>query len=114
MSEIQRSRFDTFWKAYPKKTTKQECAAWWNENKPDDELLKDILRGLESYKRLDAVANGYALDPIRFLKRRRWDDEITLPVADAKPKKTDEQIAAERAAYQREIELSERNAPRFI
>ena len=114
LSEFQRSRFDTFWKAYPKKSTKQECAAWWNENKPDDELLNAIIRGVESYKRSSSVANGYALDPIRFLKRRRWDDEITLPVTEAKPRKTDEEIAAERAAYQREIELSERNAPRFI
>ena len=76
LSEIQRERFDMFWKAYPKKSTKQECASWWNDNKPDDELLHSILTGLEEYKKSKSVMEGFALDPIRFLKRRRWDDEI--------------------------------------
>lgn len=74
LSDFQRSRFDSFYAAYPKKSTKQECAAWWNENKPDDDLLKCILHGVEVYKRSPEVLRGYALDPIRFLKRRRWDD----------------------------------------
>ena len=114
LSDNQRSRFDIFWKSYPKKTTKQECASWWNENKPDDDLLRSIMNGVTAYKKSNTVLEGYVLDPIRFLKRRRWDDEITSLNKDGKPKKTAEQIAAEQAAYQREIELAERNAPKFI
>lgn len=76
LSAFQRERFDRFYLAYPKKETKQECAAWWDENKPDDEMLEAILHGLSEYKRTREVLKGYALDPIRFLKRRRWEDEF--------------------------------------
>ena len=75
LSDYQRERFDRFYLAYPKKSTKQECAAWWNENKPDDEMLSAILCGLEGYKQSREVINGYVLDPSRFLKRRRWEDK---------------------------------------
>jgi len=77
LSDFQRGRFDRFYGAYPKKSTKQECAAWWKDNLPDDEMLNAILRGVETYKHSREVQAGYLLDPIRFLKRRRWEDEMT-------------------------------------
>lgn len=44
---------------------------------------------------------------------RTWEKKNGRKPA-ASPKKSEDQIAAERAAYQREIELAERNAPKFI
>lgn len=67
--------FEEFWKAYPKKVGKQESLKAWKLLHTTDELRGSIMAGLEGYKRSEQVARGFILDPVRFLKRRRWEDE---------------------------------------
>jgi hypothetical protein len=69
--------FDDFWKRwnYPKKVTKYECFSWWKQNKPSDELQTLIIG--QTIAENKVPGEDYILDPIRYLKRKRWEDEIT-------------------------------------
>jgi hypothetical protein len=64
-----------FWQAYPKKSTKAEGYDEWKKLGPPDAKLKAaIMEGLGCYL-LTLSDYQFALDPCRFLKRRRWEDE---------------------------------------
>lgn len=111
--------FAEAYEAYPRHENKK--AAWdaWMKITPvpDKVLVERIIAVIQnklSTGMWEIERTKYIPLFSTFLNGRKWEDEITLPFTEAKPRKTDEEIAAERAAYQREIELSERNAPRFI
>jgi hypothetical protein len=73
-SEFADDGFDRFWDAYGKKTGKQNAISQWKKIRPDAELLKVILQAAK------ACAGSYEpkfrKDPERWLKDRRWEDEI--------------------------------------
>jgi hypothetical protein len=94
---VDQDLFDEFWDAYGKKVGKAEAMAAWGKLSAQDR--QDAAAGAADY----ALAHPevqYRLDPVRYLKRRRWQDEIGQPeeAQEAKPKKfvpnmpTDEQI----------------------
>jgi hypothetical protein len=78
--DLQTSRFDDFWSAYPKKVGKAEALKAWKRIKPDADKYAKIL---------DAVAlqkdggqwkreNGrFIPNPATWLNQGRWDDEVT-------------------------------------
>jgi uncharacterized protein YdaU (DUF1376 family) len=71
--------FKKFWDLYPKKTTKQECIEYWRKAKLDNNL-PEILKGLDAWKKNDQWTKDegkFIPDPIRWLKKARWTDEIT-------------------------------------
>lgn len=70
-------KFEEFWIAYPKKVAKKPTKAQFVKIKPNDELFKQIMKGLANYKASERVKNGYILDPIRWVRDRRWEDEVT-------------------------------------
>lgn len=89
--------FDEFWKFYPKKTTKKEARAYWIAKKLD-ECLPAILADIEQRKGSDEWIKGFILDPIRYLKRERWEDEY-------KGKPSAESVEAEaKALHDLEVE----------
>jgi hypothetical protein len=69
--------FEEFWAAYPKKVAKKPTREQFFKIKPDDELFKQIMKGLVDYKACDKVKNGFILDPIRWVRDRRWEDEVS-------------------------------------
>lgn len=75
--------FDSFWALYSKKSTKAESILEWKKLSPNVDLLKTILEALSKENRLrDAARKTSAffpepLDPCRWLKRKRWMDEVT-------------------------------------
>jgi hypothetical protein len=79
--------FDLFWAAYPrrngKKVGKHDCRVWFLKNNPPlDKILEWIKtdsanRSLATEKKM-FYAN--LPDPIRFLKRAMWEDDIE-PIA---------------------------------
>lgn len=76
--------FVEFWALYPgrngKKQTKAESFAVWEQLSDDDRTAARA--GVVAYCETDDVLRGYALDAVRWLKRRRWEDE-TVETPDA-------------------------------
>lgn len=73
------AHFEQFWKAYPKKVSKQKCIKWFEKNKPDEQLLKTILEQLERFKQTKdwLKDNGQFIPyPDTWLRNRRWEDEF--------------------------------------
>jgi uncharacterized protein YdaU (DUF1376 family) len=68
--------FEDFWKAYPKRNGKtvgrKECLDYFKTLKPD--LYPNILEAVQNYANSEVSKNGYAKDPIRFLKKDFWCD----------------------------------------
>jgi len=75
-AEPQKSRFEDFWSAYPKKVGKAAAQAKWKSKRLDakaDELIADIqLRAGSDRKWLE----GYIPNPLTYLSQERWHDEI--------------------------------------
>ncbi len=90
--EKEPSGFVLFWNLYSKKTTKAESLDYWTRKlKPDLELQGSILAGLtlENQARAAAEAKGTFFpapaDPIRWLKKHRWEDLHSAAPAPGQP-----------------------------
>lgn len=82
--------FDTFWKAYPKRNNKKvgryPCQLWFKAYVPD----KDIVDKMVSWLKIDVTNRkavqgkgefyAEACDPLKFLKDRKWMDDIGVMV----------------------------------
>ena len=68
-------RFIEWWNLYDKKTTKKESIAYFKKHITDD-LFKKIIEHTKEYVKSNDKA--YRLDPIRYLKRNKWEDEIIM------------------------------------
>ena len=75
---IYSEKFNIFWKLYPKrngkKIGKKECLDWWQRKVDVEETYKQIIRGVENFAESKKVIDGFAEDPIRFLKHQRYLD----------------------------------------
>lgn len=74
----QESEFDQFWRLYPKKRSKGQAEKTWVKINPDDDLLKQILSGLENAKKsIDWQKDGgqYIPYPSTWLNAKGWEDE---------------------------------------
>lgn len=72
-------RFETFWKAYPKKVGKDAASKAFAKRKPDDKLLKEILQAVELQKVSDQWTKDggqYIPNPATWLNQGRWMDEL--------------------------------------
>jgi hypothetical protein len=68
--------FETFWNAYPKRWNKPAALREWVRLDPSDELVAQILAGLEKWTASDdwQKDNGRFRPPAdRFLRDRRWE-----------------------------------------
>ena len=72
--------FENFWKRYPsrhgRKNGKRQAKDLWRRMKVNVPLNEKILAGLDSYLHSDEVQRGYAMDAVRWLRGRRWEDEV--------------------------------------
>ena len=65
--------FNKFWELYDKKTTKKQSVAYWNKH-----ITKDLVPKIMQHSKLyvEQTEKTFRLDPIRYLKREKWNDEI--------------------------------------
>lgn len=71
------SRFEEFWKLYPKKVGKKPCHDTWKRKKLD-EKAEMIIADVERRQRLDRKwLEGFIVNPQTYLNQERWEDEIT-------------------------------------
>lgn len=72
--------FARFWAAYPRGEDKQGAIAAWDELKPDDAMLQAMSRALVRQKASEEWQRGIGIPyAVRWLRRRRWEDEIKAP-----------------------------------
>lgn len=72
--------FARFWAAYPRGEDKQGAIAAWDELKPDDATLQAMSRALVRQKESEEWQRGIGIPyAVRWLRRRRWEDEIKAP-----------------------------------
>lgn len=77
----QEELFTAFWNLYPKrgnkKVGKKECQDFTMQ-KIQPEEWESLLKATKNYAESDECKNGYARDPIRFLKKEYWRDWIDV------------------------------------
>ena len=72
--------FARFWAAYPRGEDKQGAIAAWDELKPDDATLQAMSRALVRQRASEEWQRGIGIPyAVRWLRRRRWEDEIKAP-----------------------------------
>lgn len=72
--------FSRFWAAFPRGEDKQGAIAAWDELKPDDATLQAMSRALVRQKASEEWQRGIGIPyAVRWLRRRRWEDEIKAP-----------------------------------
>ena len=72
--------FARFWAAYPRGEDKQGAIAAWDEIKPDDATIQAMSRALVRQKASEEWQRGIGIPyAVRWLRRRRWEDEIKAP-----------------------------------
>lgn len=72
--------FARFWAAYPRGEDKQGAIAAWDELRPDDATLQAMSRALVRQKASEEWQRGIGIPyAVRWLRRRRWEDEIKVP-----------------------------------
>ena len=72
-------RFNDFWAKYPKKVKKPDAQRAWGKLKPTEELVKQILAGLERWKHGDQWTRDggrFVPNPATWLNNRQWEDDV--------------------------------------
>jgi len=79
--------FNKFWELYPKRNGKvvgkKECKDYFKNIKQED--FPDLLKATGNYAGSSKAKDGYAKDPIRFLKKEFWTDWLEPETPDPKP-----------------------------
>lgn len=77
LSKVQKSRFDAFWRVYPKKVGKQDAQKAWKKIAPDEELTDTIIRAVETAKQKDSRfrEERFIPHPATWLNAGSWENE---------------------------------------
>ena len=72
--------FERFWAAYPRGEDRQGAVAEWDSLRPDQETMLAMSRALVRQKASEEWQRGIGIPyAVRWLRRRRWEDEIKAP-----------------------------------
>ena len=78
--------FERFWDAYPRGEDKAAARYEWDEIHADRELMRKMSAALDRQKKTDDWRRGIGIPyASRWLRNRRWEDEIDRPAAQEKP-----------------------------
>ena len=83
-----RDGFDRFWSAYPRRVGKKDAVKVWNQIKPDDNLIEQIVQGVERWKRSEQWTKDegrFIPYPATFLRGERWNDSDGVKPAAVPP-----------------------------
>jgi hypothetical protein len=85
--------FDLFWESYPKRVKKILALKEWKKLKSF--TISDILAGIERWKLSDQWQDiQFVPDPERFIKYRRWEDEVPRNAGSKNDKRINRTIEA--------------------
>jgi len=85
--EVCSVEFEAFWAHYPRKTAKKAAFAQWRkavDRPPADAIIEALLRQKRHKAALQAAGRFCSEwpDPERYIRKRRWEDEIPAPQND--------------------------------
>jgi uncharacterized protein YdaU (DUF1376 family) len=75
-NHISIDQFETFWKVYPKKVSKENAKKAWLKIKPNDELIAKITKAVKDQK-LSEREQQFIPHAASWLNAKRWEDEVT-------------------------------------
>jgi uncharacterized protein YdaU (DUF1376 family) len=75
-NHISIDQFETFWKVYPKKVSKENAKKAWLKIKPNDELIAKITKAVKDQK-LSEREQQFIPHAASWLNAKRWEDEIS-------------------------------------
>lgn len=81
-ADVTAERFETFWKAYPRKVGKGAAEKIFKKLRPSGEILQKMLDAIEAQSHSDQWKrdNGqYIPNPSTWLNQTRWEDEVAAP-----------------------------------
>lgn len=72
--------FERFWASYPRGEDRQGAVAEWDSLRPDRETMLAMSRALVRQRASEEWQRGIGIPyAVRWLRRRRWEDEIKAP-----------------------------------
>jgi uncharacterized protein YdaU (DUF1376 family) len=74
-NHISIDQFETFWKIYPKKVSKENAKKAWIKIKPNDDLIVKITKAVKDQK-LSEREQQFIPHAATWLNNKRWEDEI--------------------------------------
>ena len=74
-NHISIDQFETFWKIYPKKVSKENAKKAWIKIKPNDDLIVKITKAVKDQK-LSEREQQFIPHAATWLNAKRWEDEI--------------------------------------
>jgi hypothetical protein len=99
------SRFETFWKAYPRRQGRGAAVRRWTRLKPNDALLARMIAAIEAQKHTpDWTKDGgqFIPHPATWLNQHRWlDERVECAPADGVSATTRANLAARARVLQR-------------
>ncbi|MCI9468864.1 MAG: hypothetical protein HFG45_06135 [Oscillospiraceae bacterium] len=79
-------RFEAFWKYYPRGEDRAGAVRQWDRLKPSDDLIETMARALKRQKATKDWQNDIGIPyACRWLRDRRWEDEISVEKPKGKP-----------------------------
>ena len=89
MNNIDIDHFETFWKAYPRKTAKAVAKKSFDKLKVDESLLNQILAALEVQKQSKQWQDiNFIPHASTYINQRRWEDETKQGITDERIRMT--------------------------
>lgn len=82
--------FNLFWQTYPRRQKKKDCRKWWAKNKPNNDLVAEMIKSIEVFKLTREWKDGYIPMPITWLNGERWEDELMVEKEKTVSEKLDE------------------------
>ena len=82
------SRFDEFWKLYPKKVARKPCLAKWKARKLDrvaDQIIENVRERIEKDSQW---LRGFVPNPLTYINQDRWEDPIQKETAGEKAQRS--------------------------
>jgi uncharacterized protein YdaU (DUF1376 family) len=76
INHISIDQFETFWKIYPKKVSKENAKKAWIKIKPNDDLIIKITKAVKDQK-LSERESQFIPHAATWLNNKRWEDEVT-------------------------------------
>lgn len=94
------SRFERFWAQYPRKVSKQDAKKVFMKLKPDEQLLNTILEALKKQcASAEWSEKSYIPHPDRYLRGRRWEDEVPETSESCSPVPRREEVKRPETSY---------------
>jgi hypothetical protein len=76
IKKLYKKEFEFWYLTYNKRVTKKQATIYWDRNIKSEELIDRIMQHTRAY--IQNTEKKYRLDPLRYLRNEKWEDEIII------------------------------------